>query len=58
VTADLPAFPATLRLNEQGLFALGYYQQRAADRAAMLEARSRKASSALADDSIGGTSDD
>jgi len=58
VTAGLPAFPATLRLNEQGLFALGYYQQRAADRAAMLEARSRKASSAPTDDSTGGTGDD
>ncbi len=32
-------FPKTLTLSEQGLFALGYYHQRAADRAAMQAAK-------------------
>lgn len=34
VQAGLPAFPKTLTLEEQGLFGLGYYHQRASDRAA------------------------
>ncbi len=34
VTADLPTFPKTLGLQQQGLFGLGYYHQRANDRAA------------------------
>jgi CRISPR-associated protein Csd1 len=34
VTADLPNFPKTLGLQQQGLFGLGYYHQRASDRAA------------------------
>lgn len=34
VQASLPAFPKTLTLEEQGLFGLGYYHQRASDRAA------------------------
>mgnify|MGYP001791557995 CR=1 FL=1 len=34
VTADLPTFPKTLGLQQQGLFGLGYYHQRASDRAA------------------------
>jgi len=34
VAAEVGAdFPRTLTLKEQGIFALGYYQQRAADRA-------------------------
>jgi CRISPR-associated protein Csd1 len=33
VLAPIPAFPMTLTLEEQGLFALGFYHQRAADRA-------------------------
>jgi CRISPR-associated protein Csd1 len=33
VTADLPTFPKTLGLQQQGLFGLGYYHQRASDRA-------------------------
>lgn len=33
VLAALPAFPTTLDLKQQGLFALGYYHQRAHDRA-------------------------
>lgn len=37
--ASIPDFPGTLNLRDQGLFALGYYHQQAADRAA---ARVRK----------------
>ena len=33
VLAQLPTFPRTLKLQEQALFALGYYHQRAHDRA-------------------------
>jgi CRISPR-associated protein Csd1 len=36
VQANLPAFPKTLTLEEQGLFGLGYYHQRATDRAAAI----------------------
>lgn len=36
VLAGLPGFPKTLSLEDQGLFGLGYYHQRAADRAARL----------------------
>ena len=36
VMADLPAFPRTLTLQDQALFSLGYYHQRAHDRAEML----------------------
>jgi CRISPR-associated protein Csd1 len=39
ITAELPAFPPTLDLKEQGLFALGYYHQRAYDRAQARAAR-------------------
>jgi CRISPR-associated protein Csd1 len=42
VMASLPGFPRVLTLNEQGLFALGYYHQRAADRAAAREAKIRR----------------
>lgn len=38
ILGQLPAFPQTLNLQDQGLFALGYYHQRAADRQ---EARKR-----------------
>jgi CRISPR-associated protein Csd1 len=34
ITVNLPAFPKTLNLQQQGLFSLGYYHQRASDRAA------------------------
>lgn len=34
ITAHLPTFPKTLSLQQQGLFGLGYYHQRASDRAA------------------------
>ncbi len=40
IMAALPAFPHTLDLKQQGLFALGYYHQRAHDRA---QARAAKA---------------
>jgi len=36
IQASLPAFPKTLTLEQQGLFGLGYYHQRAADRAAAI----------------------
>ena len=47
VQEKLPSFPLILTLQEQGLFALGYYHQRAADRAARLahfEAQSSESS--------------
>ena len=40
--AGLHHFPKTLTLEQQGLFALGYYHQRAADRAAASAARARR----------------
>jgi CRISPR-associated protein Csd1 len=39
VQTGLTAFPKTLTLEEQGLFSLGYYHQRAADRAAAIAYR-------------------
>jgi CRISPR-associated protein Csd1 len=42
VLAPLSAFPRTLTLQGQGLFALGYYHQRAADRAAARAAAERR----------------
>lgn len=39
IMASLPGFPRTLSLNEQALFVLGYYHQRASDRAAVTAAR-------------------
>jgi CRISPR-associated protein Csd1 len=42
ILAGLPAFPRVLTLEEQGLFALGYYHQRAFDRAQAREAAARK----------------
>ncbi len=42
ICARIPAFPKILTLEEQGLFSLGYYHQRAHDRAAMAEARARR----------------
>jgi CRISPR-associated protein Csd1 len=38
----LPEFPRTLKLPQQALFSLGYYHQRAANRAAMRERLDRK----------------
>lgn len=42
VTTDLPGFPLVLNMRAQGLFALGYYHQRAADRAARSAAAEEK----------------
>lgn len=42
VSARLTEFPRVLDLIEQGLFTLGYYHQRAADRAAAIETATRK----------------
>jgi CRISPR-associated protein Csd1 len=50
VMSGLPSFPTTLTLEEQGLFALGFYHQRAHDRAQMQAAAARKRSGAAADD--------
>lgn len=36
ILADLPSFPRTLSMEDQGIFSLGYYHQRAADRAAAI----------------------
>lgn len=43
VQQNLEYYPTTLSLPEQGLFALGYYHQRAADRAAAKAARAKSA---------------
>lgn len=51
VLAAIPDFPAVLTLEQQGLFILGYYHQRAYDRAAAREAAERRRSGiATADD--------
>jgi CRISPR-associated protein Csd1 len=42
VLGHLPEFPKVLSLEEQGLFALGYYHQRAADAARRREAAERR----------------
>ena len=42
VTTGLDSFPRTLTLQEQGLFSLGYYHQRAHDRAERAAASERK----------------
>jgi hypothetical protein len=39
IQAGLTTFPKTLTLEQQGLFSLGYYHQRAADRAAAIAYR-------------------
>lgn len=44
------AWPARLSPQEQGLFALGYYHQRAHDRARAMEAKAQKAAGAAATD--------
>ena len=51
VLSHLAGFPRTLTLDEQGLFALGYYHQRAHDRA--LAVQHREANSAAADSEPG-----
>ncbi len=55
ILEPLREFPATLTLQEQGLFALGFYHQRAADRRARLErAAEREDAGAGALDAAGG----
>lgn len=51
VLEKLQVFPKTLVLKDQGLFGLGYYHQRAADRAAKVAAISKKKSHDDEDDS-------
>jgi CRISPR-associated protein Csd1 len=51
-------FPKVLTVEEQGLFALGYYQQRAHDRSQAREAAAHKSSAAAAAQSERGSSDD
>jgi CRISPR-associated protein Csd1 len=58
----LMPFPKTLTLHQQGLFALGFYHQRAADRKAASDAKAQK-NAALADlpedlDAVGDTEND
>ena len=50
VMSGLPSFPTTLTLEDQGLFALGFYHQRAHDRAQMQAAAARKRADASAND--------
>jgi CRISPR-associated protein Csd1 len=42
-------FPSTLAMSDQAIFALGYYHQRAANRAAIAKAKANKDSKAVAD---------
>ncbi len=42
IALGIPTFPAVLTLEQQGLFALGYYHQRAADRAGARDAAERR----------------
>ena len=43
IMQNIPTFPNTLTMQQQGLFALGYYHQRADDRAAAIAAKEAKA---------------
>lgn len=43
ILATLPDYPTTLALRDQGLFSLGYYHQRAHDRAQILERKAQRA---------------
>jgi len=51
----LAGFPHHLTLDQQGLFALGYYQQRAHDRAEATAARARNEQTLLTDEDLDGT---
>lgn len=57
VLAPLTAFPTTLTLPEQGLFALGFYHQRADDRRAARERHAERAREAN-DDASAADDDD
>jgi len=48
IIAGIRAFPTTLTLEEQGLFSLGYYHQRAHDRAQAEEAKATREAAAKA----------
>ncbi len=50
VCGQLQGFPATLSLEQQALFGLGYYHQRAEDRAAMQRAKEAKKQADKADE--------
>ncbi len=61
VMAPLTGFPPTLTLQEQGLFALGFYHQRAADRKARRERAQQRAADGVELDAVAplaGMSDD
>jgi len=58
VLSGLKAFPRTLTLTEQGLFSLGYYHQRAHNRARAREGADRRALAALNDASVDQAADD
>lgn len=51
VQSGLPAFPKTLSLQQQGLFALGYYHQRAKDRGDIAAYKLAKANESESSDS-------
>jgi CRISPR-associated protein Csd1 len=46
ILSGLPAFPATLTLRDQGLFALGYYHQKAEDRRQAIARRAAQGATA------------
>ena len=61
VMASLPGFPRVLTLEEQGLFSLGYFRQRAADRAAAIAHKKSKEPGDQGQDNadqLGGKSDE
>jgi CRISPR-associated protein Csd1 len=41
ICSGLPAYPATLNMKDQAIFALGYYHQRAEDRSARTQAKAK-----------------
>ncbi len=51
----LPAFPRTLTMPEQAMFALGFYHQRAADRRAARERKEARDAASAADDPYAAT---
>jgi len=52
IASRLPDFPRTLSLQDQGLFALGYYHQRAEDARGRLEHKNARAAAADANDDL------
>jgi CRISPR-associated protein Csd1 len=51
VMSSIDHFPTTLTLTDQGLFAIGFYHQKAHDRAQMIAASERKKAQKAADSS-------